>query len=86
MFQHILKASYQGSCVRVRTRTGEMNNNSSKLFYIELYTEMYSPLWISIPQASISSLDLVKYGCLQGCRSRKYSSPMSVVVLDCIDS
>ena len=29
--QHILKASYQGSCARVSTRKGEMITKSSKL-------------------------------------------------------
>ena len=31
LYQHILKAAYHGSCVRVRTRTGEMISKSSKL-------------------------------------------------------
>ena len=74
LYQHILKAAYQGSCVRVSTETGEMITKSSKLRWIELDTGMYSPLWTIIPQASKSSLDLVRYDCLQGCRSRKCSS------------
>ena len=76
LFQHILKAVYQGSCVRVSTRAGEMITKSIKLGWIELDTGMYSPLWTTIPQASKSSLDLVRYGCLQGCISRKCSSPV----------
>ena len=31
LYQHILKAEYQGSCVRVSTRTGKMITKSSKL-------------------------------------------------------
>ena len=76
LYQHIFKAAYQGSCVRVSTRTGEMITKSSKLGWIELDTEMYSPLWTTISQASKSSLDLVIYGCLQSCRSRQCSSPV----------
>ena len=76
LYQHILKAAYQGSCVLASARTGEMIIKSSKLWWIELDTGMYSPLWTIIPQASIASLDLVRYGCLQGCRSRTCSSPV----------
>ena len=61
LYQHILKAAYQGSCVRVSTRTpGEMITKSSKLCWIELDTGMFSPLRTTIPQASKSSLDLVR--------------------------
>ena len=74
LYQHSLKASNQGSCVGVSTRTGEMIIKSSKLSWIELDTGMYSPLWTTIPQASLSSLDLVIYGYLQVCRSRQCSS------------
>ena len=35
LYQHILKAAYQGSCARVSTRTGEMITKSSKLWWIE---------------------------------------------------
>ena len=31
LYKHILKAAYQGLCVRVSTRTGEMITKSSKL-------------------------------------------------------
>ena len=31
LYQHILKTAFQGCCVRVRTRTGEMITKSSKL-------------------------------------------------------
>ena len=37
---------------------------------------MYSSLWTTIPQASIPFPDLVRYGCLQGCRNRQCSSPV----------
>ena len=74
MYQH--KAAYQGSCVWVSARTGEMISKSSKLLWIELDTGMYSPLWTIIPQSSISSLNLMRCGCLQGCRSRQCISPV----------
>ena len=76
LYQHSLKAANQGSCVRVSTRTGEIATKSSKLWWIELDPGMYSPVWTTIPQASLSSLDLVRYGCLQGRRSRQCSSPV----------
>ena len=66
LYQHILKAAYQGSWVWAIARTGEMITKSSKLGWIRQDTWMYSTLWTTIPQASISSLDLVRYGCLQG--------------------
>ena len=75
LYRRSLKAAYQSSCVRVSTRTWEMITKFSKLRWIELDTGMYSPLWTTIPQASISSLNLMKYGCLQGYRSRQCSSP-----------
>ena len=74
LYQHILKAVYQGSCVWVSARTREMITKSSRRWWIELDTGMYSPLWTTIQQASISSLNLMRYGCLQGCRSRQCSS------------
>ena len=73
LYQHILKAAYQGSCVLASARTGEMITKSSKLWWIELDTGLYSSLWTIIPQASIASLNLMRYGCLQGCRSRTCS-------------
>ena len=76
LYQHTLKAANQGSCVGVSTRTGEMITKSSKLFRLEPDAGIYSPLWTTIPQASLSSLDLVIYGCLQGCRNRQCSSPV----------
>ena len=76
LYQHILKAAYQDSCVLASARTGEMITKSSKLWWIELDTWMYSPLWTIIPQASIASLNLMRNGCLQGCRSRTCSSPV----------
>ena len=57
-------------------KKGGMITKSSKLWWIELDTGMYSPLLTTIPQASKSSLGLVKYGCLQGCRIKKCSSPV----------
>ena len=39
--------------------------------WIRLDTGSYSPLWTTIPQASITSLELVRCGCPQGCRSRQ---------------
>ena len=54
-----LYPAYQGSCVWVSARTGELITKSSKLLWIELNTGMYSPLWTPIPQASISSLYLL---------------------------
>ena len=71
LYQHILKAY-----VWVSARTGEMSSKSSKLLWTELDTGMYSSLWTTILQASISSLNLMRYGCLQGCRSRQCSSPV----------
>ena len=76
LYQHILKAPCQGQCVSVSTRTEEMITKSSKLWWRELDTGMYSPRWTTIPQASISSLNNVRYGCLQGYRSRQCSYPV----------
>ena len=75
LYQHRLKAANQGSCVRVSTRTGEMIAKSSKLWCLDLDTGMYSPPWTTI-LLPLSSLDLVIYGYLQGCRSRQCSSPV----------
>ena len=74
LYQHSLKAIYQGSCVRVSTRKGKWLPSPANC--VELDTGMYSPLWTTIPQASKSYLGLVRYGCLQGCRSTKCSSPV----------
>ena len=76
LYQHILKAAYQGSCVWIGARTGEMITKSSKLGWIRLDTGMYSQLWTIIPQASLFSLNRVRYGCLQVCRKRQCSSPV----------
>ena len=54
LYQHILKTTYQGSCVWVSARTGEIITKSSKLLWIELDTGMYSPLWTTIHTTSIS--------------------------------
>ena len=48
LYQHILKAAYQGP-VKVSTRTGEMTTKFSKLWWIEPDTGMYSPLWTTMP-------------------------------------
>ena len=44
LYQHILKVAYQGSCMWVSARTGEMITKSSELGGTELDTGMYSPL------------------------------------------
>ena len=70
LYQHSLKVIYQGSCVRVSTRKEKRLPSPANCDVIELDTGMYSSLWTTIPQASKSSLDLVRYGCLQGCKMK----------------
>ena len=72
LYQHILRAAYQGGHV-----WGSLLELAPRLpspadwGWIRLDTGLYSPLWTTIPQASITSLELVRCGCLQGCRSRQ---------------
>ena len=56
-----------------------MITKSDKLWWIELDTGMYSPLWTTIPQASKYSIDLVRYGCLQVYRRRRVCLLLSLI-------
>ena len=67
LHQHILRAAYQGGHI-----WGQVLNLSPALpsqdewGWMKQETGLFCPLWTTIPQASLTSLELVRCGCLQG--------------------
>ena len=72
LHQHILLAAYLGGHI-----WGQMLGLAPSIpspdewGWVQLVTGLFNPLWTAVAQASLASLELVRCGCLQGCKTKR---------------
>ena len=72
LHQHILRAAYQGGHIWGQKLDFSPSIPSPDEWdRVQLDTGLFCPLQTTIAQASLTSLELVRCGCLQGCKTKR---------------